>query len=129
MAQRFRLLPLPVSRLAFCLFAGVLLPAASATRLTAAPSLVARASGPSLAELTALPDADSAEDWLEQAIPVGTALADAPDFFAAASEVFYDADENLVVFVYRSSDRGRWIAWVSFDSERVGVVHTAAIDL
>ncbi len=128
MAQRFLPLPSRVSRLALCLFAGVVLPSFAAPGLKAGPA--AEAPAPSLvAELVGLPNAGAAEEWLANAIPLGTALADAPDFFAAASEVFYDADENLVVFVYRSSDRGRWIAWVSFDSERVGVVHTAAIDL
>ena len=128
MAQRFRPLSSRVFRLAWFLCAGVLLPSFAAPCLKAAPA--AEAPVPSLvAELAARPDAEAAEDWLADVIPPGTALADAPDFFAAASEVFYDADENLVVFVYRSSNRGRWIAWVSFDSERVGVVHTAAIDL
>ena len=132
MAQRFCPLPLRTARLAFCLCAGVLFPSFTATRLAASTETdsAAPASLRSLvAELSALPNADAAEDWLADTIPLGTALADAPDFFAAANEVFYDADEDLVVFVYRSSGHGRWIAWVSFDSERVGVVHTAAIDL
>lgn len=131
MAPRSSLLPLRISGLAFWLCAGALL---SSLAITARAEAPATSGASSLAvalsaELTGLADAASAEEWLADAIPVGTALADEPDFFADASEVFYDADEGLVVFVYRSATRGRWVAWVSFDSERVGVVHTAAIDL
>jgi hypothetical protein len=128
MAQRFRPLPLRLPGFAFCLCAGALsLPLAS-PRLNAAPAETKPAVSQA-AELSALRDATAAEEWLANNIPVGAALADAPEFFADADEVFFDAEENLLVFVYRSSDRSRWIAWVSFDAERVGVVHTAAIDL
>ncbi len=80
------------------------------------------------ADLAAQPDALAAEAWLLKSIPAGTALADAPDFFAAAHEVFYDPQEGLMVFVYRSATSPRWKAWVSFDPQRAGVVHSAAAD-
>ena len=67
--------------------------------------------------------------WLARNLPVGTTLSEFPGFFAAASEIFFDGDENLLVFVYRGADGHPWLAWVSFDSEGMGVVHTAAIDL
>ena len=50
-------------------------------------------------------------------------------FFEAADEVFFNAEENLYVYAYRSAATGRWIAWVAFDADRAGVVHTAAIEL
>lgn len=84
---------------------------------------------PSAAQLKALASAAEAELWLETVIPVGFTLREAPAFFEAADEVFYEAEEDLLVFAYRSSVTGKWIAWVAFDADRTGVVHSAAIDL
>lgn len=80
-------------------------------------------------DLARQPDAEAAETWLAQNIPDGATLGDFPDFFAAAHEAFFDAQENRLVFVYRSAAPGRWVAWVSFDGERNGVVDTIASDL
>lgn len=84
---------------------------------------------PKAAQLKALASAAEAELWLETLIPEGFTLGEAPAFFEAADEVFYQAEEDLLVFAYRSSVTGKWIAWVAFDADRTGVVHTAAIDL
>jgi hypothetical protein len=87
------------------------------------------AAGPSAERLKALERAEEAELWLEQAIPVGFTVGEAPEFFEAADEVFFEAGEGLHVFAYRSAETGRWIAWVAFDADRSGVIHTAAIEL
>jgi hypothetical protein len=129
MALRIRLSLPRVPGLTACLCASAFLPAL-ASPLQASTECVhevaARHTNHSVAELTGLPDASAAEAWLGKAIQPGDTLADHPDFFAAASEVFFDADENLLVFVYRSAHSDRWIAWVSFEAERMVVVHTAA---
>lgn len=79
--------------------------------------------------LKVLATAHEAEQWLAQAIPVGLTLREAPDFFAAADEVFFEPEETLLIFAYRSATAGAWIAWVAFDEDCAGVLHTAAIDL
>ncbi len=140
MAKRNRpLAPAPrVSRLAACLWAGALLPTSVTLAGACGPCpsgtpVAACSPAPNphtaAADFLTQPDAAAADTWLTHAIPVGTTLADAPDFFAAASEVFYDADEDLMVFVYRSAERGRWLAWVSFDARRMSVVNTSAVEL
>lgn len=95
----------------------------------AEPKIVEAAGGPSAAKLKALASAAEAELWLEQAIPAGLTVGEAPDFFEAADEVFFEAGEGLHVFAYRSAETGKWIAWVAFDADRNGVAHTAAIEL
>lgn len=119
-----------LSRAALVLCGAAFSPLVSASKATT-PAVAVRptSASASAAELGALPDAESAETWLEHNIPVGTVLAEFPGFFAAASEVFLDSEENLLVFVYPAAEEGRWLAWVSFDAEGYGVVHTAAIDL
>lgn len=84
---------------------------------------------PSAMQLSRLTNAADVELWLEREIPVGLTLAEAPEFFAAADEVFFNAEENLFIYAFRSAATGRWVAWVAFDADRTGVVHTAAIDL
>lgn len=84
---------------------------------------------PSAAQLKRLASAVDAEAWLAREIPAGLTLAEAPEFFAAADEVFFNEEENLFIYAYRSAATGRWIAWVAFDAGRTGVVHTAGIEL
>lgn len=84
---------------------------------------------PRAERLKALASALEAELWLEAEFPEGFTLAEAPEFFAAADEVFFEAQEQLLVFAYRSALTGRWIAWVAFDSAGRGVVHSAAVEL
>ena len=84
---------------------------------------------PSAVQLKRLASATDAELWLAREIPQGLTLAEAPDFFGAADEVFFNAEENLYVYAYRSAVTGRWIAWVAFDADRTAVVHTAAVEL
>ena len=84
---------------------------------------------PSAAQLKRLASAADAEVWLAREIPQGLTLAEAPEFFGAADEVFFNAEENLHVYAYRSAVTGRWIAWVAFDADRAAVVHTAAVEL
>lgn len=84
---------------------------------------------PDAAQLRHLGDAVQAELWLSQKILPGFTLAEAPEFFASADEVFFDAEENLFIYAYRSAVTGKWVAWVAFDAERTGVVHTSAIAL
>ena len=90
---------------------------------------VAVESEPSACLLRRLKHATEVELWLGREVPEGLTLAEAPEFFAAADEVFFSEEENLFVYAYRSAETGRWIAWVAFDADRTGVVHTAAIDL
>ena len=84
---------------------------------------------PNPVQLRRLRCAAEVELWLAREIPEGFTLAEAPGFFEAADEVFFNAEENLYVYAYRSAATGRWIAWVAFDADRAGVVHTAAIEL
>jgi hypothetical protein len=84
---------------------------------------------PSPVQLRRLRCAAEVELWLAREIPEGFTLAEAPGFFEAADEVFFNQEENLYVYAYRSAATGRWIAWVAFDADRAGVVHTAAIEL
>lgn len=84
---------------------------------------------PCAAQLKRLKTAAEVEAWLAREVPEGLSLAEAPEFFAAADEVFLSAEEGLFLYVYRSAATGRWTAWVAFDADRTGVVHTAAIDL
>ncbi len=83
--------------------------------------------GPDAARLKALDSAAAAECWLAREIPEGSSLEDAPEFFEAADEVFFNAEENLWIYAYRSAATGKWIGWVAFDAGRTGVVHTAAV--
>lgn len=106
---------------------GVACPRGAAT--LAAPAQASSSASYATAELMRATDADAAEAWLTRQIPAGTALSEHPDFFAAANEAFYDAQDGLLIFVYRSPAPGRWVAWVSFDPERGGVVATTAADL
>lgn len=82
---------------------------------------------PEATQLRALATAAEAEFWLERHVPEGFTLGDAPEFFEAADEVFFNAEEGLLIFAYRSALTGKWIAWVAFDAQGAGVVHTAAI--
>lgn len=84
---------------------------------------------PSASQLRRLKCAAEVELWLAREIPEGLTIAEAPGFFEAADEVFFNAEENLYIYAYRSSVTGRWMAWVAFDADRTGVVHTAAIEL
>ncbi|MBC8011877.1 MAG: hypothetical protein H7067_17460 [Burkholderiales bacterium] len=115
--------------LALCF--GALASAILAPSAVAAPVAFTEASAASelAAELSLSPDAASAEAWLAQHIPAGTALSDQPRFFAAAHEVYFDGEGNVLVFVYRSAAPDRWVAWVSFDAERIGVIDTSATAL
>lgn len=88
---------------------------------------VAEPVGPDAAKLKALDNAEAAERWLAREIPAGSALEDAPDFFEAADEVFFNAEESLWIYAYRSAATGKWIGWVAFDAERTAVTHTAAV--
>jgi hypothetical protein len=121
-----RILALP---LGLCL--GVLLASPDARAASPIPPAKASASlGSELAtELALQPDAASAEAWLSRHIPAGTSLSDHPRFFAAAHEAYFDGEDSVLVFVYRSATPGRWTAWVTFDAERVGVLDTSASDL
>lgn len=83
--------------------------------------------GPDAARLKALDSAEAAECWLAREIPAGASLEDAPEFFEAADEVFFNAEENLWIYAYRSAATGKWLGWVAFDAGRTGVVHTAAV--
>lgn len=135
--KRFmRLHPKPVSRVFLCSFAvsglWAIAPASHAQcKASGASVRSAESQGlePSAAQLRRLRSAADVELWLAREVPDGFTLAEAPEFFAAADEVFFNAEENLHVYAYRSAVTGRWIAWVAFDAERGGVVHTAAIDL
>lgn len=89
----------------------------------------ATVSEPVAGQLKALGSAAEAELWLGQRILPGFTLAEAPEFFADADEVFFEEAEGLFVYAYRSAVTGKWIAWIAFDAERSGVLHTAAIDL
>ncbi len=89
--------------------------------------LAAEPAGPDAAKLKALDSAGAAERWLAREIPAGFALEDAPDFFEAADEVFFNAEESLWIYAYRSASTGKWIGWVAFDAERTAVTHTAAV--
>ena len=121
---------LPHAALALCGVAFGPVAASAAPIPAARPSEAAAAPASSLAaELALLPDAAAATAWLERNVPVGTALAEFPGFFADANEIFFDGEENLLVFVYLGADDRPWIAWVSFDADGFGVVHTAALDL
>ncbi len=82
---------------------------------------------PSASQLRRLKSVAEVECWLAHEVPEGLTLSEAPDFFAAADEVFFNAEENLFIYAYRSASTGGWIAWVAFDADRTGVVHTAAI--
>jgi hypothetical protein len=84
---------------------------------------------PNASQLRRLRTAAEVELWLAREVPEGFSIAEAPGFFEAADEVFFNAEENLFVYAYRSAETGRWIAWVAFDADRSGVVHTAAINL
>jgi hypothetical protein len=84
---------------------------------------------PNAVQLRRLGSAAEVELWLAREVPEGFTLAEAPGFFEAADEVFFNAEENLFIYAYRSAVTGRWIAWVAFDADRTGVVHTAAIEL
>ena len=83
--------------------------------------------GPDAAKLKALDSAEAAERWLAREIPAGSALEDAPEFFEAADEVFFNTEESLWIYAYRSAATGKWIGWVAFDAERTAVTHTAAV--
>lgn len=123
-----RLLPFRVSTLPFGICLGALAACVSVNALSAAP-IPSIAASEFATEFTLLPDASSAEAWLAQNIPAGTALSDHPGFFAAAHEVFFDGEDHVLVFVYRSATPERWVAWVSFDAERMGVIDTTATGL
>ena len=112
--------------LALALGAG---PVAQATAQAAPSRDEALAAESSAKQLRVLATAHEAEQWLGQAIPVGLTLREAPDFFAAADEVFFEPEQALLIFAYRSATAGAWIAWVAFDEDCAGVLHTAAIDL
>lgn len=84
---------------------------------------------PRVWQFTHLTTAAEAERWLAREIPDGLMLLEAPDFFAAADEVFFNAEEDLFIYAYYSAETGKWVAWVAFDADRARVVHTAAIDL
>lgn len=129
--MRFCLLPLSALRVFGCVFAfGMAASAAHAAPQTGPESRVGSADfEPSASLLRRLKNAEEVELWLAREIPQGLTLAEAPEFFAAADEVFFNAEENLYVYAYRSAETGRWIAWVAFDADRSGVVHTAAINL
>lgn len=100
----------------------------SSTAVSAPPPVLAPLEN-RVSDLLHQPDASDAELWLLTYFPPGTTLAEAPHFFAAANEVFFDAEEQLLFFTYRSHEEGRWIAWVAFDPERGAVAHTAAARL
>lgn len=122
--------PLRATRSLLC--AGLVLvgSVSGAATAQAAEGVVVKAEGePRAGQLKALASAAEAELWLETLIPLGFTLGEAPGFFEAADEVFYQAEEGLLIFAYRSSVTGKWIAWVAFDADRTGVLHTAAIDL
>lgn len=85
--------------------------------------------GPDAGQLRSLESVTDAELWLETWVPVGMSYEQAPEFFDAADEVFFESSEQLWVFAYRSAKTGRWIAWVAFDAEGDTVVHTAGIPL
>ena len=87
------------------------------------------AASETISDFTHQPTAAASEAWLAQNIPSGTSLADRPYFFAAAAEAYYDAEGEVLVFVFRSVAPGRWVAWVSIDPERNGVIATDASDL
>lgn len=122
-----------VQRVVLCL--GLLGPAAAVCLATdSAGAAASHAAEPAISEpgadqLKRSIDAEAAEAWLARAIPEGLMMAEAPEFFAAADEVFYNAEEDLFIYAYRSAATGRWIAWVAFDSDRARVAHTAAIEL
>ncbi|TAG31284.1 MAG: hypothetical protein EAZ36_03095 [Verrucomicrobia bacterium] len=103
------------------------LPALVSNRAISAPLPCAANIVVDASDLIAQPNASAAQRWLETCFPVGTTLADAPHFFAAAQEVFYDAEESLLFFVYRSSEPDQWTAWIGFDPERGVVTQAAAI--
>ena len=106
------------------------LPAVACNRAHApAPKATTPATTEAAADLSRQSFAADAEAWLTRQLPSGTTLSEHPDFFAAAHEAFYDAQDGLLIFVYRSASPGRWVAWVSFDPERGGVVATTATDL
>lgn len=114
--------------LGLCL--GFLLSSPAARAASALPPTEATAALASelATELALQPDAASAEGWLSRHIPAGTSLSDHPRFFAAAHEAYFDGEDSVLVFVYRSATPGRWTAWVTFDAERVGVLDTSASD-
>ena len=128
--------PKPMTGLFLCSLLGLGLLGA-APQVQAAPkaagsaprSVVSQGFEPSASQLRRLRNAADVELWLAREVPEGLTLAEAPEFFADADEVFFNAEENLYVYAYRSAATGRWIAWVAFDPQRTGVVHTAAIDL
>lgn len=128
MVPLLRLMPFRVPTLPLGICLGALAACVSVNALSAAPIHSAAASE-FATEFTLLPDASFAEAWLAQHIPAGTALSDHPRFFAAAHEVFFDSEDNVLVFVFRSASPDRWVAWVSYDAERIGVIDTTATDL
>lgn len=121
----------PFRVLAVSLFAAAAAASGAPVCLAASAACEARAAakpaGPDASRLKALNHAEAAERWLAREIPAGFALEDAPEFFEAADEVFFNAEENLWIYAYRSAATGKWIGWVAFDVERTGVVHTAAV--
>jgi len=131
-----RLNPKPMPRVFLCSLLGAgflaVAPVGHAqckARVVSVRSAESQGLEPSASQLRRLRSAADVELWLAREVPEGFTLAEAPEFFAAADEVFFNAEENLHVYAYRSAVTGRWIAWVAFDADRSGVVHTAAIDL